>query len=659
MSQEEGDTLKGVLHKIGVAASSLPRGFLGTLNALGEGAGAGDLSLGNLNRTPARQAAIDKAGQDIQQGISNIGVKPTPGDPAEKYLEAGGEAIGALPLGGPLGPETSVARAMLTAAGGGVGGQAAADFAGDNPVSRIAGALAGGGLVGATKALEGNARSLAQKATADIQPIDLALGEQAQAESKAVGMPQTVAQALPNAPSLLKVQEALANSGHAPETTSILNRQPAIAQMKAKEAVAALPGQQTNELAANAQTQAAATDAVKAGYKQAGQAFKQALGGAAPQLPDSLTSQFDSWLANFSKQNPHSNVGKMAEDVREAIANPEAQAPKASAGPQILNAQGQPMAQVAAQKASKFIPDALQLKQAVDDSLEGFGPRRLNTPSVGATESKALFQIRQQLNSLFAKGAPELNKANQAYEDVVQQTVNPMKESITGKVAGTAGLREGQSPTNKVFQILDRGTTPGGYSDILTLEKDLRAHDPQAFPSAVKTHLAEKVAQASKTVSGELKPSFLGSLYDSIYGTEKAQQGLRDQLVGVARSQGLPDNALYPGFTRLINAIGRASKRPEDVANLTRGQVEASAGQNPLSNVLRVVGFMPFKAVAHGVEGYYRALAYKKLDEVMSSPKGIKLLQDLAKNDPMGKYGQSAIQTFLTATESAQQEPQQ
>lgn len=666
------DAPPSTAHTLGVAASSLPRGLLSMMQMLGEGSAAATDRRHGADFDPAKSAQADA---QINQQIQGIGVQPTPGSTSERYINAAGEGIGALPAGGPLGPETSVVRALATAGLGGVGGEAGGQLSGGNPFARIVGALMGGVTPNALEKLvlrPNNAQAMAQKA---LKPLSnsgpapdfehtQALGNQATAAQQ--GIPQTAAQAYENAPDLQNLQRSVATSGNAPLTNTLLNKQPGVAVSKAEGAIGALPGEIKEPTAVANQTQQAATDAIGAQIDSAGQAFRQTLKdqGGTSLLTDKQVAPFARWLKTLVQANPNSGVSAIAEDALDAIRNPAAKA-AAEAKPAngLVTTGGQPLSQAVAAKEPQFISDPLALKQAVDYALRGAGQRMLNTKV--PVDTRAAAQIRTQLNAMFEKTTPALTAANAAYEGVMKNVVNPLKEGPVGQVAGRAGAQEGVAAPNKITAILDKGTVPGAQtSPILTVARTMNSADPTAFPTAVKTNLATKLAQSTTTSAGQTESASIGAFYDSIYGNAAQKKGLQEQLVGVARAQGLSDNALYPGFLRLMDTFGRLAKRDNSSAVTSPQQFAAMAGSNPASNFLRLFGL---RAAAAPLEARYAGgiprLGIKgsmnKLDDILSSPEGVQLLRKLAANDPLGKVGQQAIISFLAAHPEAGAEQNQ
>lgn len=632
------------LHTAGVAAAGIPRALASTaFDAVKDFP-----YIVNTDLIPGAKDAKDR----ISNFISNAG--PTPKNKVEQYVQSGAEGAAMAPLSGVEGGIGSIIRALASSAMSGLGGQAGGDIGealGYPKTGRMVGSVVAGQPVPIVKALlaPDNARKMVQKAVGNVPDTNFEFGQAQgnQAAAAAQGIPQLAPQAFENAPGLLQLQKAVVDSGSAPKSSAVLQKQVGEGLNKAQQAIGGLPGNVQSPLAVANATQGAATDAIKAGYEQAGNAFRTVLGNKVPPIADTKIAPFANWLQSFSKANPNSNIGKMADDVLYSIQNPEAAAakvkPKAGA---ILGPNGQPLAQQIAASQPQFINDPLALKQSIDDSLSGFGPRRLNSDSVGANESRAMATIRNQFNAVL-NNSP-LKAANQAYEGVMDSVVNPLKASEVGQIAGRAGAQEGIPAPAKITSLLDKGTVPGAtVSPILSTARVMNKQNPAAFSDAVKTNLATKLAQASTTTGGQLDAASLKAFHDSIYGNAAQKLGLRDQLVGVAEGQKMSSNALYPGFTNIMDTIGRLVNRPGNTAGVSSAMLGSMSTKSSLTTLAKLATFWRERTSA--VEGAMGRRVASGFDDMFTSPEGVQMLRKLATTPADGTMGQAAISSYLAA----------
>jgi len=666
-----------VVHKIEVALSSLPKGFLESVNAIGSN--VSPLSINNLARlNPKIKPAVGAVEKGQQQSIEGLGPNPTPGNQVEKYLSEIGKGIGSIPSGGPIGPEMSVVRAVANAGLAGAGGQAAADYLKtDNPVVRVAGALAGGGLSGAEQFLlhPQNDAKMVKAALATTPNKEYELGEKGWTGSipssaqqqldraQKVGIPITTAQAMDNSPGMMTLQNNVAASGQAPKTAALLDRQPAVAYSKVDAATKKLPGTTASPLETANATQKAATEAIAQAREQAGAAYRNVLKGNDPQLDSDQLKPMVDYLNKIITSNRNDNERNMAIDILSKIKNPNfksvEQAQKEGGVAGLLGPDGKPMLsseQVKATSQPEYITSGLNLKQSIDDALDSFGQRMLNTQSSSANDLRSAQGIREQLNNIFEKHAPELVNANRAYENVITSKVNPMREGDLGVIAGRTGARDGIPATQRLYSILNRGTdTNAPQSAIMTVGTAMNKTDPQAFASAVKSNLRDRLANAERLNAGAIDSDFAKNFYSDIYGSSAKKKGMKEQLVLLAQGQGLPENSIYPGFDNIMETLGRAGKNSSGVSGVTSQSLSSQAGSNTIGNILRLFGR---SAIGKEANNVFSARAYASLDRMLTHPDGVQLLKDLANKDLTSRYSQNLITSYL-ASQPGQQETQQ
>lgn len=617
-----------VLHLLGLAGSALARGAASTPAAL----------IDTMARGEARAYMKPEDAAKVQPGalaaVQRTGVQPQ--TQPERYANMALQGAGGA-LTGPGAIEAPLIAAG-TGAASGLGSEVAAKIVGDTPMARLVGAIVGGHAVNVPRLFTGNTADLARETVGTANPADVRSAGIQMARDRAAGVPTNLSQAMPNASNIDNLVAALARSKYGEQIQSQLNAQPRQVDIAATNAVGRLPGNVVPQQAAANSAQDAATAAIEAGRRQASAAWAKHAEPAAAVSPDSVAA-LDKHLQGIVDANPNTNAAEIAQSVQQSLRHPN---PTLETGPYLTN--------------------ALQLKNAVEDALGNVGPRKLNTPGLNAKDMRTAAGIRDQLRGVFEDQAPSLVKANDAYANVMDTVVDPMKKSVVGRVAGRTGASEDVEAPAKVFSVFDKGTDPtaSGTSDILTLEKNLRGQDPEAFPTAAKTWLSKKLYEALPADAGGPSPQTALNLKQALIPNATAEQGLKDTIAGIGRSQGMnakDQSALVNGFMNVVKTISNASKRPSQVGIGGQELAETASG-NLVSNFTRLFGFLPLERVAHGVEKYYTSGAYKQLDRLLTTPEGVDTLMKLSRTPMMSKSAENLINSYLGGQATVQSGPQ-
>jgi len=422
--------------------------------------------------------------------VNQLGLAPqtTP----EKYGYGALEAAS----GAAIGPGILAAPARTLAVGGasGLGAEAGGQLTDDNPLGRLLGGLAGGVGASLPSMVKTTRQGLVNETLRDVSEEQL---RAAQAEMQAVRESGAgninLSQAMTTPSNIDSTVEALASSRYGQEVQKQLQAQPEQASFAAEAAVSQLPGtQRSPQMAAN-NMQAAASDAIAQEYKVAGQKWQE----KAPQgsvVPEVAIQQLDQQLKKLAEQYPNTSGAALIMDARRALLNPQKSAQSATPG--IVDAQGRPMNPPA--KAPKYLNDALQLKNALEDSLNTFGSRKLNTPGLDAKNLRRAQEVREAFRTILGEYAPKLLEADQAYSSHISSVVDPLKQSEIGRIAGRSGYSsDAEASLAKVTALFEKGTVPGARnSEILSAQKAL-AKTPEGnrvFQDAFKTYVRGKLS---------------------------------------------------------------------------------------------------------------------------------------------------------------------
>lgn len=655
------EKLKGLL-------SSASNGVMDAAKNIGTGLYKGALGLPAMfaENAPALDPGgmpVDRMGAEqprpqISNMLNNSGYQPKTA--GERFVNSMSQGVGGAMLG--PGGVLSPLKTAAIGASSGAGSEVGANLFGDNALSRVLGGLAGGMGAGLATSAKTTRADMAREALSDTRPQDLDAARAAMVQSRAAGVPTNLSQAMPRESNIDSLVSALANNQYGKKVTEQLRSQPQQVSFGMEDQMQKLPGNiRMPQVVAN-NAQEAASEAVRGGMKQATAAWEKHAPVDA-MIPVPALAVFDKKLADLAAKYPNTAQAELVNDVRQAI---KAKPTAPPTGPQILGPDGMPLNPPPAQ--APYLTEALQVKGAIDDVLSNFGARKLNTPSLQGKELRRAQEVREIFKQVIDDNVPALSKANQAFSSVMEGVVDPMKKGVVGRIAQPGGAQDNREAVRgKIFQVLEAGTIPGGKSsEILTLEKSMRKIKPdangngingaEAFQDSVKTWMASKVSDASKSVKGRMSDNVAADLEKAFFGTDVKSQGTSDMLVGMARSQGLPDDALLNGMKNWLKIVGQAANRPSSVRGISPAGFDEVAQNSVLKSVGNISVITPFRQPVLKWLEFLKRDAYKAMDGLLTTPEGVDTLRKLGKQPVMSKAAQDTISTFL-ATQATEDSP--
>lgn len=624
-----GGSVMGLLKQAG---SGLVEGVTSLPRLFAEG-GAAFQDTQSAFKSRRASSTPDAMTKDLKEAL------PKPQTDLEKYTRSGAEGVGGMALG-PGSWFSKVGLGIASGLGGEVG-----ERVGGAP-GRLIGSVAGGVAPGAiTGAFRGNAKDLAQKGLEGISDAELKTAVTKMRDAAANGTPLTFGQALGRPTNIDSLEAALANSDLGPRVQKILNQQPGQLEAAGNKLVDKLPGevQQPNQVANDLQD--AATSAVNAAKKYRTEAVNKFYNEGG-KIPDALFPVWQERLRTLAKNHPNTELGAALEKVADQLV---VTGPKRNieglAGKSLVDAQGN---KIVTQDVTP-ITDLRQFNEVLKQVYRDIKAPGLNKAPIDAAQDaqlrRALDDIRADLGTFF----PKFKEGNALYKDLSERIVDPLKKSVTGQVAGRTGALDdraaGRALADSVFK---QGTTPGGKSNILTLQRDLsRADRHEEFLSAAKSWLVRTLGEVAATGPGGGTTPDLARSITSKFGNKVQAQGLKDTLVGMARAQNLPDQTFVPGFENFLKIAAAQSKRPNNIQGMNPNEIAADAAENLPASFVRVFSFMPAEKMARKIDRGYQERAYTALDQMLTTPEGIAKLQELGKLPVMSQKAKLIVTGFL------------
>jgi len=595
-------------------ASAVARGLL-QLPAMAASAG--------MATDPQRYSNLS-SGQPLAD-VGKLGRQPQTA--GERYAARAIEgATGAV--AGPMSAGTAPIRAGLTGAASSVGSEAAADVLGDNPVTRILGGVLGGGMASLATAPKTTRADLVREATQGSTEQELRDAQALMRESRTAGVPLNLSQAMPKGSNIDEMVAALAQNRAGKMTAETLHNQPGVTSTGVGLEISQLPGKVLTPQEAANNVQEATTKVIK-DVKAARTSLTSPLYNAGGDLGASAPKEFGNTIDRFVN-----SAGVSPKVAQQALALKE----------ELLasSANGQPRTQ------------ATDIKAAID-SFRGGIKNTLN-PLDPKEQGQMKFLVDRLYQQLGTKSIP-VAAGNAIYSQVSENVVDPLKKSVVGRLAGTAGAQaDKEAVVSRLNSVFDNGTLPGAKSsDILTLEKSLRnSGQAEVFQDAAKTWLTNKLATATKTQGGRLAENTAGNLEAAFVKDPKAQQGLRDTLVALARSQGLPDASLLNGMQNMMKYVSAAARRPGPVAGTSPQQLEEASRSRIFGGIGNFSMMQPVRQPFKAIDDALNHDAYSFMDKLLNTPEGVDVLIKMGKEPTISKTTAQSLATVVGTAAGAE-----
>ena len=605
---ETGGFVDKAKYYAGQGASAIARGLL-QLPAMAASAGMA---------TDPQRYANHSSGEPLAD-VGKLGMQPQ--TTGEKYAARGIEgAAGALTS--PASAGAGLLRNMTTSAISSMSSEAAADTFGDNPITRIFGGLFGGGLTSAAMAPKTTRADLVREATQGSTEKELRDAQALMRESKAAGIPLNLSQAMPKASNVAEMVAALAQNRAGKMTAETLHNQPGLAATGLDTEISGLPGTQYNSMQEAANEVQKATTQVTRNVKQARTDLTSPIFNSAGDLGSSAPKELAATIDRFVNSAGISpEVAKQAIALKkELLANSVNGAPRTKAA---------------------------DIKAAIDVFRKGI--KSTVNPMEAKEQGDMKFLVEQLYGQLGAKSIP-IRAANMLYSDLTKNVVGPLRASVIGRLAGPAGAQaDREAVTSHLNRVFDSGTLPNAKtSDILTLERSLRGSGQQeVFQNAAKTWLVNKLVTATKTEGGRLAENTAGNLEATFVKDPKAQQGLRDILVGLARSQGLPDASLLNGMQNMMKYVSAAARRPGPVAGTSLQQLEEASRSRIFGGIGNFSMMQPIRQPFKAINDALNHDAYSFMDKLLNTPEGVDVLIKMGKEPTVSKTTAQSLATVV------------
>jgi hypothetical protein len=525
--------------------------------------------------------------------------------------------------------------AAVTGASAGVGAELAAGQEG-GLLSRLIGGVLGGwiGNKGARIAVgdRRQAVKIAKDAVEGLSPEAVAKATEVQAMAKAQGVDMDIAQALEaaGAPSsnVTTLRNVIANSTSGDKVQANLRQQPLQLERLATVTEASIPGPVVTRNAAANQVTKAATE----------------------RLEEAKAARTAAVRADYAKAKNVPGIWNLVSTIDRKLKEPGTSEALRSTGLDLR----QKLVQL--NKKNPYGVPALDVDVALSDAMGAYkgSPTYLTDPR-GTGQVK---RLGAELNKQFQTLSPEVAAAEAKYAKISKEVVNPLKQGPVGQIAGRAGyLDDKQSPAGALESIFKRGSDPQvktSSRDIPILIKELRKVDKEAVPGAVKEFVRNRLNSAFESAPGSTVNAPIGAresanaVYTNLFKTDAQWQGMRDMVAGSAYSMGMNAKEVAATVKGMDNfaQIAKGLRNTSATDGTNWKDIAKMGGRSYLADTARAFSFLPFNRLAERVEEVTLSKTFRQFDEVLTSPNGLKMLQELAQVSPKSGKALAIMSTF-------------
>lgn len=276
----------------------------------------------------------------------------------------------------------------------------------------------------------------------------------------------------------------------------------------------------------------------------------------------------------------------------------------------------------------------------------------LKTAGMDAGTSKYLggviTTLREDLGNAFAP----VRQANKAFETFTDEVVNPLRQGPVGRLAQPAGYHpETGAQVSKLDGLLSEGTlVPGGNSPIRTVVRELYKVDKTVADDALKANLTARIREAMDSPVTEGGPStntdMAERLYKGLFKNPRQWQGLKDFIAESATVKKQDPTDVIRGMENLKQITHAMTSRPASGGGLSGEDIKRLGGSSNTANAVRIASFLPANRLGEMIERATLGNTLAQFDTILTSPDGVKMLQELGRVPVMSKKAQIILSTY-------------
>lgn len=647
-------------------------------------------NLENALPSTLKDSPLAKAINAVAPMLSSLGKAIT--EPVERPQTRVGQEvanIGSSTLGAITNPVgwADKGRAALTGLGAGLG-STTAGLVDDSPVTRIVGALLGGGGAAAVLRDPTNRAQLSRQLLKGVDETELEMAKNALATAQANKAPITLSQAMTTPSNLDKMEEALAQSRFGDNVVSTLRQQPAIVESQARDLIGQIPGQINSPMVMDRKLLSAADGVIKALMTKRGEQWTEVRGNLLPVVKQELQNKADmastkanaEWAKTLAGGGFSPNLFKAFKEAEDAaafargngLAVPKKDLQGAIAELRLARHKAGPVA------TAEILSDPINRLRQIRSTSDGLYPieqinnvfkdtrNRLDSPDLktSGVSRHTISEVSDALEKAGVRlGTPytPIKEANEAYKAYTAAIIAPVQEGPIGKIAGKGVVEGAVAPMDKFYKIIERGTPDGATSSDITTMAQLFKQNKQGdvYVEGVKNFLNKKLSESMKVEGGRLNDDIGKTLFSKLFETETQKNGIREALKGVGDilypNQPAQQNAIVDGMQNFFTYLGQAARRPKSVTGMTSTDIEQTAKQSVIGNIGQVSVVTPLRQPIIKYVDWLLSDSYKAMDKLWTTPEGLATLQKWAAGPGASPALIASTATLLGATNSANQ----
>lgn len=632
-------------------ADQAGRGMLAIPGLAGDAfAGTSNFIADKFNAGKPFQMMPSDALNDLITGASELvtgGAYERPAAPESGLGKAVGNVAEATVGGASTPGKLAISTAAKLAAVAGLTGEVASRVDPKNPLWRLLGGLAGGGIASVAHSITPNRANVARELLSDVEPNRLADAIKTQERMHAAGTPINISQAMDMPTNLDAGVELMANTKEGKVITDQLRSQPNQMGINLGMFESKLPGAVDARQVVSNDVQEAATNVIK-NLKKTRSSLSNRHYADVGVVPESVAKGLVAKLDNYLKTpGLMDDTKKSLTDLRGRLAE-EVATPAST----MLGANGLPL--MPAGTKTKYLTNALDIKSAIKNTVGERASWVLN-PKDPETMGQVKYATGMLFDELGQKVAP-LARANKSYRDFTMSRIDPVKKSIIGKLAQPRGAMSDVNATeNSIFTLFDKGTHPNAKtSSIRTAAEKLNRQDPEVFKNAGRTWFAEKIDMVQGSRTGDRPPEGIAHDLLEVFGNPNpnhagASSSKWQTTTDILSGMGL-DHKQIRGFRSIMNVAAKTAVRPGRIGGLSASGVNEVSWNTMLRRIGNVTLMTPFRQPALFVARIMHSNVLKDVDSWLSTPEGAKMLRELGTSTPGSPKWQKA---FITMTSSA------
>jgi hypothetical protein len=275
-------------------------------------------------------------------------------------------------------------------------------------------------------------------------------------------------------------------------------------------------------------------------------------------------------------------------------------------------------------------------KQYLDARFTGFSNKL--TDSYDKNKAGSAFGASRELDAFLSAKSPTYQRGSDIYEQAQKQQFEPIRQGPVGQIAGSEKTPEGmmRAQSEALMPTAPRATTP---TDIKRTVELLRRKDPTMVADWTRQNLEGIFENSAKTLqTGENQfsgPKFVAA----IQGNKAQKDNLRTLITEGSGMQA------YQGFERLMDVMETQGQRmPANSATAFNEMLKQELSGGVAS---KLASPFAISNITKGIQEFQLNRNSKMLAKLLTDPKSVDKLEELARTKPNSARSQAIASTLI------------